>query len=83
MISVGIVENAVSREQRIENCDRVILTLSHDVLNVDLSHITGENIVNGDETTIQNLLEIFKELLDFILDVDDEVDSGLCSGSAI
>ncbi|XP_046855690.1 centrosomal protein of 95 kDa-like [Xenia sp. Carnegie-2017] len=71
----GIVENAVSREQRIDNCDRVILTLSHDVLNVDLSHITGENIVNGDETTIQNLLEIFKELLDFILDVDDEVDS--------
>lgn len=83
MISVGIVENAVSREQRIENCDRVILTLSNDVLNVDLSHITGENIVNGDETTIQNLLEIFKELLDFILDVDDEVDSGLCCGSAI
>jgi hypothetical protein len=48
--------------------------LSHDVLNVDLSHITAESIVDGDITTIQNLLEIFKELLDFILDVDDEFD---------
>ena len=30
--------------------------------------------MDGDITTIQNLLEIFKELLDFILDVDDEFD---------
>ncbi|XP_028395507.1 uncharacterized protein LOC114519557 [Dendronephthya gigantea] len=70
----GIITNAVSYEQRISNCSKVIEALSHDVLNVDLSHITAENIVEGDVPTIQNLLEIFKELLDFILDVDDEFD---------
>ena len=66
--------NAISYEQRVSNCEKVIDGLSHDVLNVDLSHITAENIVDGDINTIQNLLEIFKELLDFILDVDDEFD---------
>ncbi len=70
----GVKTNAVSHEQRISNCEKVIDALSHDVLNVDLSHITAENIVDGDISTIQNLLEIFKELLDFILDVDDEFD---------
>ena len=73
-ITKGIITNAVSHEQRISNCEKVIDALSHDVLNVDLSHITAANIVDGDITTIQNLLEIFKELLDFILDVDDEFD---------
>ena len=71
---VGIFANAISYEQRVSNCEKVIDGLSHDVLNVDLSHITAENIVDGDIATIQNLLEIFKELLDFILDVDDEFD---------
>jgi hypothetical protein len=70
----GVKTNAVSHEQRISNCEKVIDALSHDVLNVDLSHIMAENIVDGDISTIQNLLEIFKELLDFILDVDDEFD---------
>lgn len=58
----------------------MIDALSSDVLNVDLSHITGEDIVDGDLNSIQNLLEIFKELLDFILDVDenlDEYDEGM------
>ena len=70
----GAVSNATSRQQKILNCENVIDALSHDVLNVDLSHITAENIVDGDIATIQNLLEIFKELLDFIIDVDDEFD---------
>lgn len=44
------------------------------MLNVDLSHITGEDIVDGHVTEIQNLLEIFKELLDFILNIDEDPD---------
>ena len=55
-------------KQEVHNAQLVINTLSQDVLNVSLSHIQGENIVNGDRETIGNLLEVFKGLLEYILD---------------
>ena len=46
----------------------VIETLSNDYLHVDLSHISPYSYVNGDPTTIYNLLEIMDGLLEFMME---------------
>ena len=44
-----------------------------DVLNVDLSHISGKGIVEGDKVSVRNFLEIFAGLLEYFMEcVDDE-----------
>ena len=51
----------------------MIDSLAADVLNVDLAHITGRGIVEGDKIAIRNLLEIFAGLLEYFMEyVDDE-----------
>ncbi|ELU06850.1 hypothetical protein CAPTEDRAFT_228536 [Capitella teleta] len=57
-----------TREDAIHNSQVVIDTLSMDVLNTSLSHITGDAIVAGDHTAIANLLDVFSGLLEYMLD---------------
>ncbi len=69
----GIIENPISIEQHIRNCQTVINLIATDVLNVDLSHISGKAIVEGDKVSIRNFLEIFAGLLEYFMEyVDDE-----------
>eukprot|EP00794_Sanderia_malayensis_P009313 gene9313-10296_t len=58
----------LSEESRARNCQIVIDTLARDVLDTDLSHITGIDIVNGNAVSISNLLEIFMDLLECVFD---------------
>ena len=47
--------------------------IAADVLNVDLSHISGKAIVEGDKVSIRNFLEIFAGLLEYFMEyVNDE-----------
>lgn len=69
----GIIENPISAEQHIRNCQTVINLIASDVLNVDLSHISGKAIVEGDKISIRNFLEIFAGLLEYFMEyVNDE-----------
>ena len=65
---LDVIRKPRTFKQEVHNAQLVINTLSQDVLNVSLSHIQGENIVNGDREAIGNLLEVFKGLLEYILD---------------
>lgn len=55
-----------NQEDEAHNVQAVIDSLALDYLQVSLSHITGENIVKGDNESIRNLLEIFDGLLDYL-----------------
>lgn len=63
-----IVKGARTSEAATHNAQAVIDALSLDVLNISLSHITGEDIARGDRTAVANLLEVFSGLLEYILD---------------
>ncbi|XP_063312214.1 centrosomal protein of 95 kDa [Pelobates fuscus] len=62
-------------EDDAHNVQSVIDSLALDYLQVSLSHITGENIVRGDAESIQNLLEIFDGLLEYLTEQISEVSS--------
>lgn len=48
-----------------------------DYLNVDLSHISASDIVDGDLMAVYNLLEIMDGLLDYLLEkIVPDGDSG-------
>jgi len=68
MVSVDAVDNPMSIEDEIHNCQAVIDSLAMDVLNTALSHITGQDIMAGDRTAIGDLLEVFSGLMEFILE---------------
>ena len=44
----------------------MIDSLANEVLEIDLSHIEGRDIVHGNIAAIANLLEIFMGLLEYI-----------------
>ena len=44
----------------------MIDSLANEVLEIDLSHIEGKDIVDGNIAAIANLLEIFMGLLEYI-----------------
>lgn len=54
------------QEDDIHNIQSVIDSLSLDYLQISLSHITGENVVRGHKESIQNLVEIFDGLLEYL-----------------
>ncbi|CAL9700470.1 unnamed protein product [Knipowitschia caucasica] len=54
------------QEDDIHNVQSVIDSLSLDYLQISLSHITGENVVRGHKESIENLLEIFDGLLEYL-----------------
>lgn len=64
----GKIEKPQSKSDEAKNVQAVIDTISADILNISMSHITGEDIVNGDKQAVANLLEIFSGLLEFIVD---------------
>uniref|UniRef100_A0A8D0GAR7 DUF5745 domain-containing protein n=1 Tax=Sphenodon punctatus TaxID=8508 RepID=A0A8D0GAR7_SPHPU len=64
-----------SQEDDAHNVQAVIDSLALDYLQVSLSHITGENVVKGDKESIQNLLEIFDGLLEYLTEEISEAAS--------
>ncbi|CAL8329621.1 unnamed protein product [Lota lota] len=66
-----------SQEDDVHNVQSVIDSLALDYLQISLSHITGENIVRGDKESIQNLLEIFDGLLEYL---NEEISEDLHNG---
>ncbi|KAL8584916.1 hypothetical protein ACOMHN_043553 [Nucella lapillus] len=80
----GIVRQPVTREDEISNCQMVIDVLSADVIKDNLSHIRGLEIVEGKVQAINNLLDIFTFLYEYVIkqiesdvptDTDDDVKS--------
>ncbi|XP_027139112.1 centrosomal protein of 95 kDa isoform X2 [Larimichthys crocea] len=66
-----------SQEDDIHNVQSVIDSLSLDYLQISLSHITGENVVRGDNESIKNLLEIFDGLLEYLKEeISEESQNG-------
>jgi Domain of unknown function (DUF5745) len=65
---VDVIRDVRSIEDEIHNCQAVIDSLSLDVLNTSLSHITGQDVIAGDRTAIGDLLEVFSGLMEFILE---------------
>ncbi|XP_043570975.1 centrosomal protein of 95 kDa-like [Chiloscyllium plagiosum] len=55
-----------SQEDDVHNVQAVIDSLALDYLQISLSHITGENIIQSDQENIRNLLEIFDGLLEYL-----------------
>ncbi|XP_061628338.1 centrosomal protein of 95 kDa-like isoform X2 [Phyllopteryx taeniolatus] len=55
-----------SQEDDVHNVQCVIDSLSLDYLQISLSHITGENVIQGDKESIKNLLDIFEGLLEYL-----------------
>ena len=68
MSNVDVIRDVRSIEDEIHNCQAVIDSLSLDVLNTSLSHITGQDVIAGDRTAIGDLLEVFSGLMEFILE---------------
>ncbi|KAE8577406.1 hypothetical protein XENTR_v10004563 [Xenopus tropicalis] len=69
------IPDAQNPETNAHNVQSVIDSLALDYLQVSLSHITGENIVRGDTESIQNLLEIFDGLLEYLTEQISEASS--------
>ena len=67
-VDTDVIRHPKTREDEVHNCQAVIDTLSMDVLNTSLSHITGQDIVRGDPTAIMNLIEVFSSLLEYIVE---------------
>ena len=67
-MNTDAIRDVQTVEDEIHNCQAVIDSLSLDVLNTPLSHITGEDVIAGDRTAIGNLLEILSGLMEFILE---------------
>lgn len=66
--TADVVDNTLTIEDEIHNCQAVIDSLAMDVLNTSLSHITGQDIAAGDRTAIIDLLEVFSGLMEFMLE---------------
>ena len=64
----GIKDNPIAIEDRAKNCQAVIDALASEVLDVDLTHITGKSVISGDRISIRNLLEIFAGLLEYFIE---------------
>ena len=58
--------NPQTKQDDIHNCQIVIDTLANKILHTSLSHITGKDVVEGDRTSVANLLEILTGLLEFL-----------------
>lgn len=63
----GIIRQPVTREDEIHNCQAVIDVLSNDVIKDNLSHIRGTDIVDGKVQAINNLIDIFSFLFEYVI----------------
>ena len=57
----------MTREDEIHNCQMVVDVLSADVIKDNLSHIRGVDIVEGKVQSINNLLDIFTFLYEYVI----------------
>ncbi|XP_069785829.1 centrosomal protein of 95 kDa-like isoform X2 [Narcine bancroftii] len=64
-----------SQEDDAHNVQAVIDSLALDYLQVSLSHITGENVIQNNKESIRNLLEIFDGLLEYLTEQISEASS--------
>ncbi|CAM9344969.1 unnamed protein product [Ascophyllum nodosum] len=55
----GVVRKPAHVHNYVHNAQMVVDALAGPILNMDLSHITGEAIVRGDTVAIRNLVDIF------------------------
>ncbi|KAM9296592.1 LOW QUALITY PROTEIN: centrosomal protein of 95 kDa [Gastrophryne carolinensis] len=69
------IASSSTPEDDAHNVQSVIDSLALDYLQVSLSHITGENIIQGDLESIRNLLEIFDGLLEYLTEQISEASS--------
>ncbi|XP_060559885.1 centrosomal protein of 95 kDa-like, partial [Ruditapes philippinarum] len=67
----GIIRSANTREDEIHNCQIVIDSLAGDVLHTSLTHIGGADVIDGNREGINNLVEIFSGLLEYMLNKID------------
>jgi hypothetical protein len=56
------LEEAQTEEEMAENIQALIDLLSEEILKYDLSHIRGDEIVNGNPEHCINLLQLAKEI---------------------
>ncbi|XP_077980489.1 centrosomal protein of 95 kDa-like [Glandiceps talaboti] len=63
-----LIQKPVTREDEIHNTQKVIDSLAVDILRTDLSHITGESIIDGDFVAVRNLIEIFAGLFEYVME---------------
>ncbi|XP_071965178.1 uncharacterized protein [Antedon mediterranea] len=57
-----------NKQDELTNIQITIDTLARDVLHADLSHISGEAIIDRDHVTIRYLLEIFIGLMEYVME---------------
>ncbi|XP_034437879.1 centrosomal protein of 95 kDa-like isoform X3 [Hippoglossus hippoglossus] len=69
-----------TQEDDVHNVQSMIDSLSLDYLQISLSHIAGENVVRGDKESIENLLEIFDGLLEYL---NEEISVGSQNGEEL
>lgn len=69
--STELLPNPQTKQDEIHNCQIVIDTLANKILHTSLSHITGKDIIEGDRTSVANLLEILTGLLEFLTEKID------------
>ena len=71
--NLGLNISPETLEDEIHNVQVVIDSLATDILGIDLSHIDAQSVVCKDAVHIQNLLEIFDGLLDYVIEeLNDE-----------
>ncbi|KAL1498627.1 hypothetical protein AB1Y20_013940 [Prymnesium parvum] len=68
----GILTSPASLDEHTHNFGIVLSAISCDVLEMDLSHISPQELAQGDLQALQNLAEIFSELCDILLQREDE-----------
>ena len=61
-IDFSSLEEAQTEEEMAENIQALIDLLSEEILKYDLSHIRGDEIVNGNPEHCINLLQLAKEI---------------------
>lgn len=61
-IDFSSLEEAQTEEEMAENIQALIDLLSEEILKYDLSHIKGDEIVNGNPEHCINLLQLAKEI---------------------
>jgi hypothetical protein len=67
MACAGIVRQPLTKSDEIHNCQMVIDVLSADVIKDNLSHIRGVDIVEGKIQSVNNLLDIFCFLYEYVI----------------
>ena len=59
----GVKRNPGTEEERADNIEAVLHELTDNILQTDLSHISGRRVVSGDPVDVHSLLEILAALL--------------------